>query len=147
MTTRPLRTAATLALALIVAPAPALRAEVPWLRPAELAEQSTHIVVGTLRASYRATAPSPDAGFEQTNGLAEIAVTKVEKGTGPAPGATVFVRFWNLRWVGTGEVPPHSGGHDVPANGAAVRAHLRRAADGTYEALLPNGLAALPAPR
>ncbi len=108
-------------------------------RPDELKRESTHIVVGKLRMVYRSVEPGGD--FERTHGIAEIVVEKVEKGVGPKGGEVVYVRFWNERWVGKGQVPPHSTGHDVPTKGVVVRAYVKRDRDGSYEALLPNGLA------
>jgi hypothetical protein len=127
---------------------PVSRAEVPVLRPNDLKQQSTHIVVGKITTLYRSVEPGTD--FEQTRGIAEILIDKVEKGAGPKAGEVLFVRFWNQRWVGKGdEVPPHSGGHHVPDQGKTVRAYLTRGKDGSYEVLLPNGLAVVaePAPR
>lgn len=118
---------------------PGLRAEVPVLSPEELKQQATHIVVGKLTTVYRSVKTGDD--FERTSGIAEIVVEKIEKGGGPKVGEVTFVRFWNQHWVGKGRVPPHSAGHHVPAEGAVVRAYLKRGQDGTYEALLPNGLA------
>jgi hypothetical protein len=123
------------------------RAEVPVLRPDELRQHAAHILVGRLVATYRSVETGDD--FERTSGIAEIVAEKVEKGDGLKVGEVTFVRFWNQRWVGKGEVPPHSGGHDVPAVGTVVRAHLKRGRDGSYEALLPNGLTVVekPTPR
>jgi hypothetical protein len=115
------------------------RAEVPLRRPDELKRESTHIIVGKLRMVYRSVEPGGD--FEQTRGIAEIVVEKVEKGVGPNVGEVVYARFWNQRWVGKGEVPPHSRGHRVPTKSAAVRAYLKRDQEGSYDVLLPNGLA------
>jgi hypothetical protein len=99
---------------------------------------STHIVVGKLRMVYLSVEMRGD--FQYTHGIAEIAVEKVEKGVGPKGGEVVYVRFWNDNWIGKGPVPPHSDGHQVPRQGAVVRAYVKRNHEGCYEALLPNGL-------
>jgi hypothetical protein len=125
-------------LIVIVFACPGSRAEVPSLRPDELKGEATHIVVGDLRKLYRSVEPGGD--FELTRGIAEILVEEFEKGEGPKAGEVVFVRFWNQRWVGKGAPPPHASGHDVPAKGAVARVHAKRGPDGSYEALLPNGL-------
>ncbi len=121
-----------------------LRADVPPLGVDELKQQATHVVVGKLTTVYRSAKTGDD--FVRTSGIAEIVVEKVEKGGGPKVGEVTFVRFWNQHWVGKGMVPPHSPGHHVPAEGAVVRAYLKRGQDGSYEALLPNGLAVVAEP-
>jgi hypothetical protein len=114
------------------------RAEVPFLTPDEQKVMSTHIVVGKLRMVYGSVEMRGD--FQYTHGIAEIVVEKVEKGVGPKAGEVVYVRFWNENWVGKGPTPPHSDGHQVPMQGAAVRAYVKRNHESGYEALLPNGL-------
>jgi hypothetical protein len=121
--------------ALIGTPAPG---EVPLLRPDELKDFSTHIVTGEVRRIY--TDVENDGHYERTNGVAEVAVTGLEKGDGLKAGGLVYARFWGKRWVGEGEPPPDAyGHHDVPAKGKRVRIFLERSKDGGYDVLLPNG--------
>lgn len=117
---------------------PMSRAEVPILKPDELACGASHIVVGKLVRVHRSV--EWGEALERTRGIAELLVGRVEKGEGPEAGEVVFVRFWNQRRFGGDGPRTHSLGHDVPAEGAIVRAHVKRGPDGSYEALLPNGL-------
>ena len=119
----------------------ASRAEIPLLRPDELKSNATHVFTGKVREVYRSTEREHD--FEETCGVLEIVVGKVEKGVGPKEGEVVYVRFESRRWLGQGDPPPYSSGHHVPAKGAVVRAHAKRDTDGGYEALAPNGLTVL----
>lgn len=131
-------------LILLALATPTTRAEVPLRRPDEVRREATHIVVGKVRAVYRSVETGRD--FERTRGVVELLIEEVEKGEGPKGGEVIYVRFWNDRWVGKGPVTPHSGGHHVPAVGSAVRAYVRRDREGSYEALLPNGLEAMREP-
>lgn len=112
------------------------QAEVPLLSPEELKSDSTHIVVGKVRAVYSTTEKSKD--WADTYSVAEILVSTVEKGGGIDGGDVVYTHYWNTKWIGEGEPEPHSGGHGGVSKGEFVRAHLERK-DGTYHVLLPNG--------
>ena len=116
--------------------------EVPPLLPEELKQSSTHIVTGEVRRIY--THVETVGPYEQTNGVAEVAITGLEKGDGVKPAGLLYARFWDQRWVGRGEQPPGASGHyDVPARGKRVRIFLKRSADGGYDVLLPNGFHAI----
>lgn len=117
----------------------AAKGEVPRASEQELEKRASHIVAGKLRTVYRSV--SRDQQYETTDGLAELMIDGVEKGDGLKPGEVVFARFWNQHWIGKGLPPPGSTGHYVPKPGSQVRAYLERAKDGTFEVILPNGLA------
>lgn len=117
-------------------------AEIARLSPEELKEDADAIVVGKA-AEVRAKTDR-DAGWERTHGVVIVQVEKSEKGDKLNAGDKVEIAFWTQRWVGRSSPPPYGSGHDVPEVGAIVRAHLKVQKDGTYEALLPNGLVPLP---
>jgi hypothetical protein len=113
-------------------------AEVPDHTPEERLRVCTHLVGGEVRAVYASVAREGD--YEQTKGVVEIRVTAVPKGDGLARGGLVYARYWQSRWVGAGAAPPGSGGHrGLPKAGDAVRVFLKRADDGGYDVLFPDG--------
>lgn len=129
--------------ALLAASAAAASAAIPLMTKEELRAEATHVVTGRGTVVYARESATKD--WRRAKGVVEIAVATVEKGDGIEPGDAVYPRFWTERWVGQGNPPPHGSGHDVPAEGDRVRAHLVRK-DGGYEALLPNGIGPLPKP-
>jgi hypothetical protein len=123
------------ALALV---APRAGAEVPNQTPEQLRRHATHAVAGEVQTLYASVSRVGD--YEETKGVAEIRVTDVEKGDGPKPGDLVYARYWTRKWVGAGHPPPGSAGHrGLPKAGDTVHVHLKRADDGGYNVLLPNG--------
>ena len=118
--------------------APGAGAEVPNRTPEQLQEWSTHLVAGEVQTLY--VSVSRGDKFEDTKGVAEVRVTAVEKGDGLEPGELVYARYWRRKWVGEGQPPTGSNGHrGLPKAGDVVRVHLKRAKDGGYDVLLPNG--------
>ena len=134
---RPRHITIHLVLAVVLVAAGWLRAEVPPQSREQLEQSATHVIDGAVTAVY-----ARDRGAEQgtdTAYLIELKVSRAAKGEGPKPGEVVYVRTWRAKerpagWVGPG------GQSRVPAEGDVVRAYLRRADDGGYDALLPNGI-------
>ena len=112
------------------------KAEVPLMSPDELKSESSHIVVGKVRAVYSTTEKSKN--WHDTSSIAEISVVSVEKGAGLNVGDVVYAHYWNKRWTGDGAPEPHASGHSGVTKGNVVRAHLQRK-DNSYHVLLPNG--------
>ena len=113
-------------------------AEVPLMSPEELKSESSHIIIGKVRAVYSTMEKSED--WEDTNSVAEICVVGVEKGAGINCGDVIYAHYWNKKWVGKGDPEPHSGGHRGVSKGHSVTAFLERK-DGGYHVLLPSGFA------
>ncbi len=67
-------------LLLLVVSCSLAKAEVPLMSPDELKSESSHIVIGKVRAVYSTTEKSKN--WEDTSSIAEISVMSVEKGTG-----------------------------------------------------------------
>jgi len=116
------------------------KAEVPLMSPDELRSESSHIVIGKVRAVYSTTEKSKD--WEDTSSIAEISVMSIEKGAGINVGEVIYAHYWNKKWIGEGDPEPHSGGHGGVSKGDFVTAYLARK-DGGYHALLPNGFAVM----
>lgn len=116
------------------------QAEVPSMSPDVLKSESSHIVIGKIRAVYSSTEKSKK--WENTNSVAEISVISVEKGADLHTGNVIYAHYWNQKWIGKGDQEPHSGGHDGVSKGETVRAHLERK-DGNFHVLLPNGFVTL----
>jgi len=110
------------------------------MSPEELKNESTHIVIGKVRAVYSNTEKSKD--WEDTNSVAEISVVSVEKGPDINTGDVIYAHFWKKKWIGKGDPEPHSSGHGGVSKGDFVMAYLKRK-DGGYHVLLPNGFATL----
>ena len=135
---QPLRLPFVACLMALALAAPFARAEVPDQTPERLQKNATHVVAGEARALY--VSVSREGNYEETKGVAEIRVTGVERGDGLEPGGLVYARYWRRKWVGDGNPPPGSAGHrGLPKVGDTVRVHLKRADDGGYDVLLPNG--------
>lgn len=113
-----------------------VQADVPLLSPDELKSESSHVIVGKVRAVYSTTEKSKD--WQDTYSVAEILVSTVGKGGGIESGDVLYAHYWNKKWIGDSDPPPHSGGHGGVSKGELVRAHLERK-DGIYIVLLPNG--------
>ena len=112
-------------------------AEIPNLSPAELQKTATQIVSGKVHRIYsnvERTAPNMDT----IHNVAELHIRRVEKGSLDAP--LLYIRFWRKRYVGDGLAPAgHYGHRGVPKRGDSVRVFLKKADDGGYDVLSPNG--------
>jgi hypothetical protein len=110
------------------------QAEKAPLSPAELLKTATHVVTGAVAAVYERTETAGD--WKYTRYVAEVRLGECEKGDGIKKGDLVYVRYYHRTWVGKGELPPSSAGHNgLPAAGESVRVYLaRNAYDGfTFE--------------
>lgn len=118
------------------------RAEVPLISSKELSQDASHVVRGKVERVYSST--ERDGNWENTKLVAQIAVDKVEKGSGIDKAKPVYVRYWRTNWIGKTPAPPHSGGHDMIPLGAECRLFLSvNEDDGGYDMLLPNGVEVL----
>jgi hypothetical protein len=118
-------------------------AEVPGMEPAKLEAFATHIFSGKLSRIY--TSVEKSAEWETTHSVAEVQISKVEKGE--HSGKLAYVRFWHRRFIGKGEAPDGAYGHrDIPAVSSVVRVFVRQGEDGGYDLALPNGILLISAP-
>jgi hypothetical protein len=129
----------------------ALRAEKVPLSSEELRELATHVVVGHVQQVF--TRSEKQGPWQYTRYLAELRVTKIEKGQGPAPEEMLYVRYWQRDWKGQGQPPPGTIGHrGLPMPGQDLRIYLARKAydgfgenqDGGYNVIGANGFEPLP---
>jgi hypothetical protein len=116
-------------------------AEIAPLTPEQLQSESTHIVVGTLR--WIGTEETREPEWLRITGVMEIGVSKVEKGEKIEAGDAIYARFWQVRWIGSGDPPPYGSGHWVPKKGQTVRIYLKQN-QGGYDMLLPDGIEVVP---
>jgi hypothetical protein len=128
----------------------ALFAEIPPMPEGALRNQASAIVTGTIQ-EVKTHPRAGKEGFSDTIYLFTVAVEKVEKGQ---VGKTILVEGWRVLqrpagWVGPGGnfyLSPKGGQIFVSSLkvGQSVRCFLqKRAADGTYSLLAPNGFALL----
>jgi uncharacterized protein (TIGR03067 family) len=125
----------------VLAQSAPVSAEVPVMSRAQLQQHATHIVVGKTQKVYSVKTETDD--WVDIDSVAEIVVSRVEKGAQIQAGDVVYGRFWNKRWIGKGNPDPHSTGHRGPTMGESVRAYLIRK-NGAYDVLLPNGFESSP---
>lgn len=112
-------------------------AEVPDLALDKLEAMSTRVIDGKLARIYTSTDKSGD--WEITHSVAEIQVSKVEKGK--LNGKVAYVRFAHRRFIGKGRSPVGAfGQREVPEVGSTVRAYVREGEDGGLDLIPPNGL-------
>ncbi|MDJ0521635.1 MAG: hypothetical protein QNJ90_06110 [Planctomycetota bacterium] len=132
---------------LLLALTPAV-AEKPLSSPAQLREQATHIVLGTVERVHPRVRRHGD--WEHVEYLAEVTVAAVEKGEDLPLDRPLYVRYWTKAWKGKGApTATGSGGHaPLPKEGTAARLYLARNAydgfgterhDGGYHILGVNG--------
>jgi hypothetical protein len=119
----------------------AARAAVPGLKPDQLKEKATYIVVGKVTGIYSSASPRGDKVL--TTSVAQIEVEDLEKGNGLNPGDLVYARYYKWGWAGKGPpVPGSTDGHfHVPRGGDRVRVYLEQnfKTDRGYNVLFPNG--------
>lgn len=127
-------------------------AEARPLTPKELTDNSTNIVTGRVLAIYARDVETERSGkgTVETHGVVEIEVEAVEKGDGIKAKDIVYARCWHLKKHGV-DIRPGPVGHDIPKEGANVRAYLVRGGrsptqkkDSGFAALEPNGFVGLP---
>lgn len=140
-----LSTVTVLTLGLAVASATALLAAIPNQSPEQLQKNADLIAVGTVQEID--AEKTTDELWERQTGTVLFLVEKTEKGEKVAPGDQMKIGFWTQRWVGPKgvPVPTYGNGHDLPKPDpkAKVRVFVKIKEDGSYEALLPNGFAAI----
>jgi hypothetical protein len=111
-----------------------------------LEDTATHIVVGKVQAIYGKRQEKD--GYEYRNFVAEVKIHKLEKGTGPKN--LIYVRYYDVKWIGPGQMPTGESGHiDRPKSGKTYRIYLAQNAyagggsqekeDGGYDVLYTNG--------
>lgn len=105
----------------------------------ELLREATQAFTGRVERFYHAE-PVKVGEFEFTHSVAEMTVSRVDKGADLLPGDRVFVRHWRKRWVGRGLPPPdHYGHRTVPAEKQSVVVFVSGSRDTGYDVLSPNG--------
>ncbi|MEC9093563.1 MAG: hypothetical protein VX438_12700 [Planctomycetota bacterium] len=113
----------------------------------ELEKVATHIVVGKVQAIY--SRKERQGFYEYTRLIAEVKVNRVEKGKGPKD--LIYIRYFKVRWVGPGQVPPGGSSHHPQPNAhETYRFYLARNAydghnskspgDGGYNVVYVNGI-------
>ena len=121
----------------------------PKSSPEQLLRNSTVIVTGNVICTYAST--SRKENWETTKYVAEVVVDSCEKGELP-PKSIVYARYYQLRWIGKGLIPPgYSGISPQPQAGQSVRLHLTsewnesldRESDGGLNVVGPNGVEVL----
>jgi hypothetical protein len=130
----PIRSIAA-AIALLALAAGAAHAEKAPLSEAQRLAEATHVIEGEVLAVYAFEEPK-DGGTVRRS-VAEVKVSRVEKGEGLEAGRLVYLRFWKMTRV---VAPGASGQEREPRPGERVRAYLRRGEDGGLDALFPNGI-------
>lgn len=111
------------------------RGDQPTLPSGQLANMATHIVSGGVKRVY-ACEQGKEKGV--TYYVIEMEVARVEKGIGPNKLEVLYVRCWQRKekskdpGVSNGQV-------EVPAVNQWVQVYLKRAPDGGYDVLEPNG--------
>jgi hypothetical protein len=112
-------------------------AEVSDLPADQLDAMATKVIDGKLARIY--TTLEKESDWEFTRSVAEIQVSKIEKGK--FEGKLAYVRFWHKRFIGKGKSPLGAfGQREVPAIGSEVRAYVRAGDDGGLDVISPNGL-------
>jgi hypothetical protein len=130
-----------------------LRAEKAGYTPDQLREVATHVVVGKVVAIYERT--KIDKERETTNYVAEIQISKCEKGDELEPGDLVYARYWHSKWLPDATPVPGTSGHaGLPAEGETLRVYLAQNAydgfnkgndDGGFNVIGTNGFERLKA--
>ncbi len=112
--------------------------EIPKLSREELLSDASAAFTGKVVETYERVRKSET--YEETSGVAEIAVERVEKGSDIAVGDRVFVRYWHKRWIGQGPPPPDHYGHwDIPTQGDVATIYVRGDRKTGFDVLSPNG--------
>jgi hypothetical protein len=139
--------AAGLWLGMLAAPA---GAEKEPLSPKELRDTATHVVVGRVEQVF--TRQEKRDQYVYTRYVAEVRVDGLEKGEGYKNGDLMYVRYWVRRWIGPGNQPPGTSGHDdFPTAGTTWRIYAARNAydgfgdnmDGGFNVIGTNGFEAI----
>jgi hypothetical protein len=109
---------------LFLGPSQFAAAEKIDLTPAQLRKLATHVIVGSI-VSIRQSKEERD-GWRYTRFVAQVKISRVEKGTGLRQGDVCDVRYWIRSWQGKG-VPFSTSGHrGLPNVGGRLRIYLAR---------------------
>jgi hypothetical protein len=112
--------------------------EIPKLSREELLSDASAAFTGKVVETYERVRKSET--YEETSGVAEIAVERIEKGSDIAVGDRAFVRYWHKRWIGQGPSPPDHYGHwNIPSQGDVVSIFVRGDRKKGFDVLSPNG--------
>lgn len=128
---------------------PAMAEKEP-LSPKQLRDTATHVVVGRVEQVF--TRQEERDQYVYTRYVAEVRVDGLEKGDGYKQGDLMYVRYWVRRWIGPGNQPPGTSGHDdFPTAGTTLRIYAARNAydgfgdntDGGFNVIGTNGFEAI----
>ena len=123
----------------VVRSADAAHRDVPLLTPQQLLEMSTDVVLARVLPDVEIE-ESREGGWSRRDFTFPLLVEDVEKGEAKR-GDRIDVTAWHRTWVGLGDPPPSSAGHNpLPLAGEVARFHLRRTDEGAREVVLPNGV-------
>lgn len=111
-------------------------ADIPEMSLARMEEVSSHIFTGKVVRIY-STVDRSNSAKENTYSVAEISLTRVEKGK--HAGTLAYVRFFTQRPAGSQAPPGGSGHRGIPKEGETTRVFVTVAEDGGYDVLPPNG--------
>lgn len=105
----------------------------------ELTKSSSNIIHGVVENFYERKARK--GMFEDTYIVAEIVVSKVEKGTELRVGDRVYAKFWSKSWLGPAiTTPPGTYGfRPTPSRGDSSGVYLKGDRKSGFEVLHPNG--------
>lgn len=110
-------------------------ADIPEMKLERMEEVSSHIFTGKVVRIY-STVDRSNSAKENTYSVAEISLTRVEKGK--HEGKLAYVRFFTQRPAGQAQ-PGGSGHRGIPKQGETTRVFVTVAEDGGYDVLPPNG--------
>lgn len=123
----------------VVGSAHAARRDVPLLAPQQLLEMATDVILARVLPDVKIE-ESREGGWARRDFTFPLLVEDVEKGDATR-GDRIEATAWHRTWVGLGDPPPSSAGHNpLPLAGEVARFHLRRNDEGTLEVVLPNGV-------
>ena len=105
--------------------------------PAKLRSDATHVVTGSVQAIYSRREQTKDWTYNRY--VAELLVTRVEKGKDLKRGAVAYVRYWTREYRGLFSPDSTLGHSPLPKPGENVRVFAVRHADDGYGAVRKDG--------
>jgi len=114
-------------------------AEIPKKSQEELQSTASHAFSGVVQRTYVRTVKRDHS--EYTYGVAEIVVSRVDKGKDVVARDRVFVRYWSEKPTNDGrfQAPGHYGHWDVPEERDLVEVYVTGDRTTGYDVLSPNG--------
>ncbi|MGI9441890.1 MAG: hypothetical protein ACR2N1_05455 [Rubripirellula sp.] len=111
----------------------------PPLSGKELKSLSSHVFAGVVLQTYVRTEQQGNYLYEY--GVAEVDVTRVDKGSDIAVTDRAFVKYWKRAWTGDKQnAPPDDYGQlKIPRKGDTVQIFVTGDRKTGFEALSPNG--------